>query len=92
MVNIEVSLPHNLAKDKARKDLQILNLAFELKRLWKLDEVKIISIVMSVEGVYRNNLKKNTRSLWISVEITPLVQKAVVLLTCYIVRKSLTMK
>ena len=30
-----------------------------IKRLWKLNEVKIIPIERSVEGVSSNNLKKN---------------------------------
>ena len=37
-------------------------------------------------------MKKSIKSLRISEEITPLVQKAVVLKTCYIVRRFLRMK
>lgn len=90
IVDIAVPLTQNVRKAEQEKLIKYQNLAFEIKRIWKLGEVQIIPIVISVEGVITTRLKPFSDQLGLPKGLLTLSQKAVILQTCHLVRKFLS--
>ena len=64
-------------------------LAIQLKNIWKLSNVTIHPIIISVEGVVSKQLTKTIEELALPSSIARIGQKAILLQTCHIVRKFL---
>ncbi|CAH2018868.1 unnamed protein product [Acanthoscelides obtectus] len=63
IIDIAVPLTHNLKSVKTEKCSKYQDLKIELARMWKLKEVMIIPIIISVEGVATNALSENLEVL-----------------------------
>ena len=68
MTDIEVPLTPKLSTTKAEKITKFENLALEIKNFWKMSNVSVYSLVISVEGVV-------TRSFLKYIENTGLTKK-----------------
>lgn len=90
IVEVGIPLSHNLIRTEQEKAAKYKNLEFELKRLWHLKEIKTVPIIMSVEGLCTKQLRPNIESLGLPNGLAILIQKAVVLQTCYLVRQFLS--
>ena len=84
-----VPLSHNVKKKENEKRSKYDNLRWEIKRLWKLNEVTIYPVVISAEGMVSTDLKDIFNNLNIPTIILVESQKAVILQTCHIIRKFL---
>ena len=79
-----------LEKQKMKKkESKYDNLRWEIKRLWKLNEVTIYPVVISAEGMVSTDLKDIFNALNIPIIILVESQKAVLLQICHIIRKFL---
>ena len=90
IIDIGVPLTHNLSKVEAEKRRKYQNLAIEVQRIWKLNSVKIIPLIISVEGVMSKQLKAYLKEIGLPNGIKFTMQKAAILQTCHLVRKFLT--
>ena len=81
--------PTTLKKTENEKRSKYDNLRFEIKRLWKLNEVTIYPVVISAEGIVSTDLRDIFSALNIPTIILVESQKAVLLQTCHIIRKFL---
>lgn len=89
IIDVAVPLTHNLSQTEREKVSKYQDLQIELKRMWKLREIKIIPAVISVEGVATKKLLKSLEALSLPKGVYIQIQKAVILETCRIVRKFL---
>lgn len=90
LVDIAVPLTHNLEETEKTKISKYQNLAYDMKNIWKLNSIKIIPLVMSVEGVVTRNFKQNLEIIGIKQNFSMLLQKICILHTCQIVRTFLS--
>ena len=88
IIDIAVPLNHNLQHTYAQKINKYLELASEIKGMWKVDRVTIHPIVLSATGVIPRTLVQQLYSLDLQ-HLLSLLQKSVVLDTCHIVRRFL---
>lgn len=89
IVDIAIPLTQNTDKAETEKCQKYQNLAIEIKRLWKLDRVTIVPLVISVDGVCTVRLRSNLELLGLPSGLVVIMQKAAILQTCHIVRKFL---
>ena len=89
IIDVAVPLSHNVKKTENEKRSKYDNLRFEIKRLWKLNEVTIYPVVISAEGIVSTDLRDIFSALNIPTIILVESQKAVLLQTCHIIRKFL---
>ena len=89
IIDIACPLTHNLRKTETEKINKYTNLASELKRMWDLQVVTIIPIVISVTGVVTKDLHTYLEKLYLPPGLVTLIQKSVVLQTCHITRQFL---
>jgi len=89
IIDVAVPLSHNIKKTENEKRSKYDNLRWEIKRLWRLNEVVIYPVVISAEGIVSTNLKDIFKALDIPRNILVASQKAVLLQTCHIIRKFL---
>ena len=89
IIDVAVPLSHNVKKTENEKRSKYDNLRFEIKRLWKLNEVTIYPVVISAEGMVSTDLRDIFSALNIPTIILVESQKAVLLQTCHIIRKFL---
>ena len=90
--DVAVPCTGNLSKTKSTKISKYPNLRYEIRRIWKQDEVVIIPIVISATGVVPKTLEENIKKLPIQNYVIPEIQKAVILQTCHITRKFLNLE
>jgi hypothetical protein len=90
---IDVTIPHDENLEKANRDkiLKYLDLAHEIKDMWRTPTVIIVPIVISTNGLIPNNLDANLRKIGIYGGLKFLMQKAVLLSTCRTLRKFLSL-
>ncbi|KAL0892504.1 hypothetical protein ABMA27_015607 [Loxostege sticticalis] len=88
---IDIAIPntHNLQKTIAEKLSKYLELKEEITRMWKLNKVTMVPIVLSTTGVIPLQLASSLRSLDLPDYTYAALQKATILNTCRIVRKFL---
>lgn len=91
IIDIAVPLTHNLAKTENEKITKYLDLAVELRRMWKLTDIRTIPVVLSVEGVVTERFLKNLEEVDLPKGLLVPMQKAAILQTCRIVRKFLAL-
>jgi len=58
MTDVEVPLTPKLSKTKAEKIMKYENLDLEIKYIWKLNNVSVYSLVISVEGLITRSFLK----------------------------------
>ena len=90
LVDIACPLDHNITSTESEKIRKYIDIAAEIKDLWKLKETpKIVSIVISTNGLISKNLVGNLKKLNINKTIIKALGKTTILHTCNIVRKFL---
>ncbi|XP_041973432.1 uncharacterized protein LOC121729112 [Aricia agestis] len=89
LIDIAVPNTHNLQTTIAEKLTKYIDLKDEITRLWNLQKVTIVPIVLSTTGIIPKQLHKSLDTLQLPPNLTYLMQKAVILNTCRIVRKFL---
>lgn len=89
---VDVAIPntHNIQSIINEKLSKYTDLAIEIKKQWKAHTIHIIPIVLSSTGIVPKNLHKHLDMLQIPTYTIDLLQKAVILNTCRIVRKFLS--
>lgn len=90
IIDIAVPLTTNLIQTEYQKIDKYQNLAIELKSNWKLENINIIPLVVSVEGVVSTRLPNYLEKLHLPQYISKIMQKAAILQTCHLVRKFFT--
>ena len=91
LIDIAIPNTHRLQQSHTEKLNKYSELAEEIKKMWQQDKVSIIPIIVSSTGVIPHNLKKSLNTLGINQHSISLIQKAVILSTCNIVRKFLNL-
>ncbi|KAL0840474.1 hypothetical protein ABMA28_015720 [Loxostege sticticalis] len=88
---IDIAIPntHNLQNTIAEKLSKYTDLKDEIRRMWRLNEVSIVPIVLSTTGVIPKQLHQSLTTLHLPPLTYITLQKAVILNTCRIVRKFL---
>ncbi|KAL0859464.1 hypothetical protein ABMA27_010634 [Loxostege sticticalis] len=88
---IDIAIPntHNLQNTIAEKLSKYTDLKDEIRRMWRLNEVSIVPIVLSTTGVIPKQLHQSLITLHLPPLTYITLQKAVILNTCRIVRKFL---
>ena len=91
---IDVGIPntHNLSATHSDKITKYIDLSIELKAQWQVNIVKTIPIILSTTGVIPITLHSSLQQLNIHPFLYRQLQKAVILNTCRIVRKFLTIQ
>ncbi|CAH2094088.1 unnamed protein product [Euphydryas editha] len=89
IIDIAVPNTHNLQNTIAEKLSKYTDLKIELTRMWKLNNVTIIPVVISTTGVIPRQLHHSLKILDIPPKTYLSLQKAAILNTCRIVRKFL---
>uniref|UniRef100_A0A8D8RDC3 Reverse transcriptase domain-containing protein n=1 Tax=Cacopsylla melanoneura TaxID=428564 RepID=A0A8D8RDC3_9HEMI len=89
---VDVAIPntHNVISTSAEKKRKYTELADEMKRMWQVQKVTIVPIVISTTGIIPKELHKNIQILGLHKNTFILLQKAVVLNTTRIVRRFLS--
>ncbi|XP_030765533.1 uncharacterized protein LOC115889621 [Sitophilus oryzae] len=90
IIDIGIPLTHNIFKTEQEKCRKYINLAIEVKRIWNLKKVSIVPVIISTEGVCTTNLSPNLAKLELQKGLRYPMQKAVILQTCHLVRKFLS--
>ena len=90
MADIAVPNTHNILNTVAEKKRKYTDLGDEVVRMWKLEKVHIVPVVLSATGVIPKNLHESLATLGIERQVFMALQKAVVLNTTRIVRKFLS--
>lgn len=91
LIDIAVPNTHNLTTTHTEKVTKYTDLAVEIKSQWRVQNVKTVPIVISSTGVIPHTLHTSLRILNIHNLLYILLQKAVIINTCRIVRKFLAM-
>ena len=88
---IEISVPsdNNITQKYNEKITKYLDLAEEIKRIWKQQKVTILPFIISATGITHKSFINNLKTLNITPNTHTIAQKAVILKTCNIVRKFL---
>ncbi|XP_052748657.1 uncharacterized protein LOC128200179 [Galleria mellonella] len=89
LIDIAVPNTHNIQNTIAEKISKYTELQYEITRLWNLQKVTIVPIVLSTTGVIPKQLHHAINTLKLPPNIYHQLQKAVILNTCRIVRKFL---
>ncbi|CAD7002869.1 unnamed protein product [Ceratitis capitata] len=90
LIDIGVPNTHNLQECYTEKCKKYHSLAYEIKDMWRLQNVEIIPIIVSSTGVIPKTLNKSLDKLEM-MEKRHAIQKAVILSTTTIVRKFLNL-
>ncbi|XP_075975709.1 uncharacterized protein LOC142976307 [Anticarsia gemmatalis] len=89
LIDIAIPNTHNLQNTIAEKLSKYTELKDEITRLWNLQKVTIVPIVISTTGVIPKQLHQSINTLNLPTNTYHLMQKAAILNTCRIVRKFL---
>lgn len=89
IVDFAVPLDDNLDRTNTGKIAKYQELAFEIKDMWQLKKVNILPLIISANGLVHKHVRKNLKTLDIPESGMLWMQKAVILGTVGIVRRSL---
>lgn len=89
VIDIAVPLPANIIKTHREKINKYLPLADEIKKMWRMDKVQVIPIVIGCTGEIPKSLWKSLEDLQLDRELYTPIQRAVLLHTCHVVRRVL---
>lgn len=87
IIDFAVPLCDNINKTYAEKINKYLPLRDEILQMWRMEETKIIPIVIGATGEVPKNLKNSLLQLGLDWEIYLSLQKSILLDTCSIVRR-----
>ncbi|XP_045503596.1 uncharacterized protein LOC123700429 [Colias croceus] len=90
LIDIAIPNTHNLSSTHTNKLSKYTDLSIELKTQWQVHTVKTIPIIISSTGVIPKTLHTSLKTLNLHPLTYALLQKAVILNTCRIVRKFLS--
>ena len=80
---------HNLHSTITQKLLKYTDLKEELFRIWRLKTTYVLPLVLPTTGIIPNKLHESLKPLNLLSALYILIQKAVALNTCHIVKKLL---
>lgn len=86
IIDVAVPLNHNLQSTYATKINKYMELATEIKQMWRVETVNIFPLIISTTAIVPKTLTLNLQKLNIS-SVMPIISKSVVLDTCHIVRR-----
>lgn len=89
IVDFAVPLDENIGRTYMEKINKYQELAFEIKDIWRLNKVQIIPFVISANGLIHKKALANLKTLDVSETALVWMQKAVILGTVAIVRRTL---
>lgn len=89
LIDVAIPAPVNVDKKHTEKIEKYLPLAYEMKEIWDLREVKIIPIIVGATGEIPKRLSRKLEQLGLPIKLQLQMQKSVILSTCNIVRKVL---
>lgn len=89
IIDVAIPLSHNLQATYATKINKYLELAAEIKQMWKVKSVKIYPLTISTTTIVPKTFTSNLNKLNI-LQTLPSIVKSVVLDTCHIVRRFLS--
>ncbi|XP_064074799.1 uncharacterized protein LOC135194103 [Vanessa tameamea] len=89
LIDIAVPNTHNIKQTIADKIHKYSELKEEILRIWNLDKVYIVPLVLSSTGVIPNHLHHSIKLLQLPENAYITMQKAAILNTCRIVRRFL---
>ncbi|KAL0882135.1 hypothetical protein ABMA27_000695 [Loxostege sticticalis] len=89
MIDVAVPNTHNLHKTITEKIHKYTELKEEIVKIWQMDKVHIVPLVLSSTGVIPRHLLSALRNLDIPESTYMTMQKAAILNTCRIVRRFL---
>lgn len=89
LIDIAVPNTHNITTTSQEKIRKYEELKIEIKRIWDAEKISIVPIIISTTGIVPNSLQKNLESIGLKPYLYTIIQKAVILNTCHIVRKFL---
>ncbi|KAL1447680.1 hypothetical protein WDU94_000543, partial [Cyamophila willieti] len=92
LIDFAVVNANNLEKTRSQKITKYQQLAFELKGLWRVQEVIILPIIISTLGLIPESLLESMRKLDIHSNVISRLQHSVLLSTANITRKFLDLK
>ncbi|KAI5720807.1 hypothetical protein M8J77_011910 [Diaphorina citri] len=90
LVDIAIPNTHNMESTVVEKNRKYQELRDEVRRMWRLEKVEIVPIILSATGIIPKNLHQSLQDLGIQKNVFMLLQKAVILNTTRIVRKFLS--
>lgn len=91
LIDFAVVNSNNLEKTKNQKITKYQQLAYEIKRLWNVNEVIIIPIILSTLGLVPQFLTNSLLKLNLPINIINRLQHSVLLSSAHITRKFLDM-
>ena len=89
LTDVAISNSHNPDRTITEKPQKYADLKEEVIRIWQLKMVYKVPLVLSIICYIPNKINENLKLLNLSPAVYILMQKAVILDTCYIVRNSL---
>ncbi|KAL1446040.1 hypothetical protein WDU94_012394 [Cyamophila willieti] len=91
LIDIAVTNCVNLEKTYQEKINKYLDLCYEVKKLWKVNQIRIVPVVLSNLGTIPKPLFKSLKELDIKPTIYKKMQKSILLDTCHIARRFLSL-
>ena len=91
LIDIAIPNTNNIQSTHTVKLTKYADLAIEIKNQWRVNVVKIIPIIVSSTGVIPKTLHDSLKTLDIHPQTYILIQKAVIINTCRLVRKFLSL-
>ncbi|CAB3379748.1 Hypothetical predicted protein [Cloeon dipterum] len=91
IIDIAVPLDANMERTVVEKKRKYQPLAVELKEIYNLRKITVVPVVISTNGVVLKDWKKLMETLPLTTNHLKLMQKAAVLGTANIVRKTLAL-
>lgn len=89
LVDIAVPLSHNVEKTITEKVTKYQDLAVEIKRIWNMEQVYIVPIVISATGIVPKQIQNSLKTLNLNPNTYIKLQKSIIISTCHIARKFL---
>ena len=87
---IDVAIPgtHNVKSTYEEKKRKYVELSKEIRKIWKIEKVEVIPIVISSTGLVHPQLRENLKKIGLLFEkyIISKMQKAIVIKVCSMVR------
>jgi hypothetical protein len=91
LIDVTIPLNHNVQKAHSTKINKYTELAAEVKALWKMQSVDICPIVITTTGITPCEVLHQLKKLNMEKPL-PKIQKSVILDTCHIVRRFLSIE
>ncbi|XP_071052122.1 uncharacterized protein [Onthophagus taurus] len=87
MADVAVPLAANIQKTNREKISKYVQLAEEIKKMWNVESVRILPVVIGATGEVPMKLHESLKEMGVAPELYRRLQKAVVLQTCAGIRR-----